>query len=306
MGTFVFLRRCIMLATMPTFEIDKNLSQKLKRGLQSQGFELSRPDYTQFSGRKGKLVVTMWESGKLTVQGKGMEEWIPFYLEPELLKSFPFSHPQHDLVPRIGVDEAGKGDFFGPLVVAGVFADESQIKALIEIEARDSKTIGDGTIMIMAKKIKAICPYKVLTLLPETYNTLYPKFPNLNFLLAWGHATVIEELQQKTGAKRAIIDQFAHESRVIGALKKKSIEIHLEQRTKGESDPVVAAASILARAGFLEGLEKLSSMLDHPLPKGAAAHVVKYGRQIYSRLGEEGLLTLAKRHFKTWNEVVGD
>ncbi len=290
---------------MPTFVIDKAIGKKLKSDMESQGFELSRPDYTVFSGRKGKLVVTLWESGKLTVQGKGMEEWIPFYLEPEILKSFPFSHPQHDLVARIGVDEAGKGDFFGPLVVAGVFADEAGIKALIEIEARDSKTIGDPQIMVMAKKIKAACPHKVLSLFPETYNNLYPKFPNLNFLLAWGHATVIEELQQKTGAKRAIIDQFAHESRVIQALKKKQIEIHLEQRTKGENDPVVAAASILARAGFLEGLEKLSSMLDHPLPKGAAAHVVKYGRQIYSRLGEEGLYTLAKKHFKTWNEVVG-
>jgi len=290
---------------MPTFEVDKAIEKKLKADLEDQGFEISRPDYTLFSGRKGKLVVTLWQSGKLTVQGKGMEEWIPFYLEPEILKSFPFSHPQHDLVARIGVDEAGKGDFFGPLVVAGVYADETLIKKLIEIEARDSKTIGDAQIKVMAKKIKEVCPHKVLSLFPETYNNLYPKFPNLNFMLAWGHATVIEDLQTKTGAKKAIIDKFAHESRVLQALKKKGITIELDQRTKGENDPVVAAASILARAGFLEGLEKLSSMLDHPLPKGAAAHVVAYGRQIYSRLGEEGLLTLAKRHFKTWNEVVG-
>ena len=164
--------------------------------------------------------------------------------------------------------------------------------------------INDPQILIIARKIKQAFPHKVLSLFPETYNNLYPKFPNLNFLLAWGHATVIEEIQSKTGAKKALIDQFAHESRVIVALQKKGIEIELVQKTKGESDPVVAAASILARAGFLEGLEKLSSMLDHPLPKGAAAHVVQMGKQIYSRLGEEGLYTLAKKHFKTWNEVV--
>jgi ribonuclease HIII len=285
--------------------VDLSLEGKLKGDLEEQGFSFSKPLYTQFSARKDKLVVTLYSSGKLTVQGKGMEEWISFYFEPQILKSFPFTHPDIDHTPRIGVDEAGKGDFFGPLVIGGVYADEKGVEELLKIGVKDSKTLGDPQVKVLARKIKEKFPHKVLSLFPETYNNLYPKFKNLNYLLAWGHATVIEEIQQKTGAKRALIDQFAHESRVLNALQRKGLDIILEQRTKGESDPVVAAASILARAGFLEGLEKLSSMLDYPLPKGANAHVRTTGKRIYDRLGEEGLLTFAKKHFKTWDEVIG-
>jgi ribonuclease HIII len=140
---------------------------------------------------------------------------------------------------------------------------------------------------------------------PKKYNELYLKFRNLNRLLAWGHATAIAELITKTGCKEVIIDKFADESVVEFALKQKQVEAHLVQKTKAESDPVVAAASILARGAFLEGLEKLSEMIGMTLPKGASTQVIEAGRSLVLKYGEVKLEEVAKLHFKTKNEVLG-
>lgn len=285
-------------------KIDINLKDRLMEDLKQQGFEISFPQYTIFQAKKKQLTCTFYESGSLVVQGKKMDEFIKFYLEPEILKTFEYSYPEEhtDMTPRIGVDEAGKGDFFGPLCIAGIYADKTNIKKLIELKVKDSKRFSDSSITNIAKALKTI-PHVIIRLYPEKYNFLYSRFKNLNDLLGWAHATVIDDLQKKTHCKKAIIDQFAGKHVVEMALKKKQAEIDLVQRHKGEEDIVVAAASILARDSFIQGLEKLSSDISFVLPKGASNIVKKSARQLVDIKGKDILKTVAKTHFKTTIDV---
>lgn len=290
------------MAPSPCFvaKINLSLADKLREDLLTQGFELNTPPYTLFAALKSGVSCVLYTSGKLTVQGKNKDEFIRFYLEPEILGSLAYSHPEItlDLTPRIGIDEAGKGDFFGPLCIAGVQANTEQIQELVKIGVRDSKKMQDKAILELSAKIKQRVPHTVVRLTPIKYNELYEKFHNLNRLLAWGHATAIGELVEKTGCRNVIIDQFADESVVIVALERKRLEVNLTQRHKGEEDPIVAAASILARAAFVQGIEELGLMVSHTLPKGAAAHVLEAGRQLVAKKGPDVLKVVAKLHFK--------
>lgn len=191
-------------------KIDLSLADKLQGDLIAQGFEITKPPYTLFSALKKGISCTLYTSGKITVQGKDREEFITFYLEPEILKDLKFSYPEAhvDMTARIGIDEAGKGDFFGPLCIAGVQASESEIKKLLSIGVRDSKTMSDTTILKMHVKIKEIAHHSIIRIFPEKYNELYENFRNLNQLLAWGHAKAISELVKKTECTEVIIDKF--------------------------------------------------------------------------------------------------
>ncbi len=287
-------------------KIDTHLAEKLKKDLGDQGFVLSKPPYTIFSAIKKGISCTLYESGALTVQGKDKDPFIEFYLEPEILQSFRFTHPlaEVDFTPRIGVDVAGKGDFFGPLCTAAVYADKERIEKLVEMGVKDSKRLSDDTILKIGKKIKDLCPFTVVRLFPEKYNELYGKFRNLNRLLAWTHAAAILELSQKTPAQKAVIDQFAEKHVMETMCKQKNVTIPVEQRHKGEQDVVVAAASILARMGFLEGMEKLGQDLTIPLPKGASQQVIQTGLAIIARFGLETLDKYSKSHFKTRTDIL--
>lgn len=286
--------------------IDTSLSSKMQEDLISQGFTLSTPPYTLFSAQKQGVTCTLYTSGKLVVQGKAKDDFITFYLEPEILQKLSFSYPEIgvDMQARIGVDEAGKGDFFGPLCIAGIQAAENEIKKLLSIGVKDSKQMSDNSVKTLAKKIKEICPHTVIAISPKKYNELYENFRNLNQLLAWGHGTVISELAQKTSCQNVLIDQFASEHLVINALKKRNLTVNLKQRHRAEEDVVVAAASILARAGFLEGLERLSEKYQMTLPKGASSIVLQAGVNFVHKHGKETLIEVAKLHFKTTQQVL--
>lgn len=286
--------------------VDLTIADKLKSDLVSQGFEISNPQYTVFSAKKKGLSCTLYESGKLMVQGKDTAQFMEFYLEPEILKSFNYSYGELDLdlTQRIGIDEAGKGDVFGALCVAGVCAGGDEILALKKLGVRDSKLINDAEILRIGNQIQKTCKTHVLKLYPSKYNELYEKFANLNSLLAWGHATVIGQLVADTGCKEVIIDQFAAERVVIQALKRKELEVDLTQRTKGEEDIVVAAASILARQAFLESISALSREFEINLPKGAAAITIKIGRHFVAKHGRENMGKVAKLHFKTVTTIL--
>ncbi len=282
-------------------KIDPSLKEKLENDLKEQGFVLTRPSHTFFSAKKKGVSCTFYESGSFTVQGKEMQEFIEFYLEPEVLKKLTFSHPEIDLdlTPHIGLDEAGKGDFFGPLCVAAVYADKEGIIQLQKMGVKDSKNFSDAAIQTLAKKIRSEYAYTVIRLFPQKYNELYAKFKNLNRLLGWTHVAALGDLSQKTGCKKALLDQFANKNVVLQLMKQKKLEVDLEQKVRGESDLVVAAASILARDGFLDGMQKLSEEIGVTLPKGASSSVVKTGKKLFAMQGEELLKKVAKTHFKT-------
>lgn len=286
--------------------IDLSLAGKLKQDLIDQGFSITTPAYTFFSGQKKGVSCTLYRSGKLTVQGSGKDEFISFYLEPQILGTFTYTHPTVglNLEAKIGIDEAGKGDFFGPLCIAGVYADSQGIAKLIEWHVRDSKKMGDPEILKMARRIEQEFAHDVIAVFPEKYNELYGKFGNLNHLLAWGHARTIGNLVEKTGCANVLIDQFADERVVERAVEKLSLKIELTQRTKGEEDPVVAAASILARSAFVRGIDKLSDEFAFPLPKGASQKVIDAGVAFVRKFGEEALPRVAKLHFRTREQVL--
>lgn len=286
--------------------ISVELASKLKHDLTSQGFKLTQPAYTLFQAKKPGVSCTLYTSGKLMVQGKEKHDFITYYLEPEILGQLAYSYPETRInhTPHIGVDEAGKGDVFGPLCVAALYANSDQISRLMKIGIRDSKRIVDKKIIQMAETIKKEFSYSIIQIFPKKYNTLYEKFNNLNALLGWGHATAIEELVKKTGCKEVLIDQFANERVVESALERKHLEVNLSQRHRGEEDIVVAGASILARAAFVQGIDALSQTYGLSLPKGASAQVIQVGKQFVSTHGSEALEDIGKLHFKTIQQIL--
>jgi len=207
-------------------------------------------------------------------------------------------------IERIGIDESGKGDYFGPLVIAAVFVDATTQRELALMQARDSKKLSDGRILEMAPDIKTICPHSVIAIGPQKYNELYATIKNLNRLLAWGHAKALENLLECVTCERAIADQFGDERLILSALQDKGRKIVLEQRTKAESDLAVAAASILARAEFLLRLKRLSSEIGTTLPKGASPTVELAAKMIIKKHGRNRLGSVAKLHFKTTKSVL--
>ena len=211
----------------------------------------------------------------------------------------------HTSIERIGIDESGKGDYFGPLVIAAVFVDATTQSELTLMNVRDSKKISDGRILDIAPDIRLICPRSIIAIGPQRYNELYEKIRNLNCLLAWGHAKALETLLEKVSCGRAIADQFGNEQLILDALQKKGRTVTLEQRHKAESDLAVAAASILARAEFLFRLRYLSDEIGTMLPKGASPAVELAGRMIVKKHGEERLGSVAKLHFRTTQAVLG-
>ncbi|MCS6290095.1 MAG: ribonuclease HIII [Nitrospira sp.] len=207
---------------------------------------------------------------------------------------------------RIGIDESGKGDYFGPLVIAAVFVTPALEHDLALMQVRDSKKISDGRILEMAPDIRLLCPHSLVAIGPQRYNELYAKIKNLNRLLAWGHARALENLLQQVECDLAIADQFGDERLILNALQEKGKQIRLVQRTKAESDLAVAAASILARAEFLQRLDRLSQELSTTLPKGASAAVELAGRMVVKKYGRDRLRSVAKLHFKTTEQVLGE
>lgn len=214
--------------------------------------------------------------------------------------------PDLSSLDRIGIDESGKGDYFGPLVIAAVFVTPSTQQDLTLMQVRDSKNISDGRIMEMAPDIRLVCPHSIVAIGPQRYNELYAKIKNLNRLLAWGHARALENLLQQVDCDLAIADQFGDERLILNALQEKGKQIRLMQRPKAESDLAVAAASILARAEFLQRLHKLSEGLNTTLPKGASPAVELAGKMVIKKYGRERLGTVAKLHFKTTKQILGE
>jgi len=205
---------------------------------------------------------------------------------------------------RIGIDESGKGDYFGPLVIAAAHVTPEIEPELRLMEVRDSKRISDGRVLEIARELRQVCKHSIVTINPQKYNELYPKFRNLNRLLAWGHARALENLLEQVDCPLAIADQFGDERFVLNALLEKGKKIQLVQRTKAEADLAVAAASILARAEFLLRLKRLSDEIGTTLPKGAT-HVELAARMVVKKHGEAMLENVAKLHFKTTKSVLG-
>jgi ribonuclease HIII len=295
-----------------THPLSLGQATKLRLLLEELGFEFSPKEYTLFFAQKNRLSVAVYEKGpKVLVQGKRVEEFVQFELEPKILGEAELGyeevHSPEMFEPHFGVDESGKGDFFGPLVIAGVYVDHGIARNLLNAGVQDSKRIGsDARIRALAQTIRKSANGLIETVLigPQRYNELYEKFGNLNKLLGWGHARVIENLLEKRpDCPRSLSDQFADVRVIEQSLLRHGRKIDIEQRTKAESDLAVAAASILAREAFINWLERRGKELGFRLERGASVSVKDTAKKLVETKGPDALREVAKVHFRTAHEV---
>lgn len=295
-----------------TCKLNDAQAAALEQYLRANDYVFREVPYARFAGEKNKTNVVFYESGKLVVQGKGTQEFVEFVLEPQILQEVKLGYEAvldpDLLLPRIGVDESGKGDFFGPMCIAGVYVNEAILAAWKDKGIRDSKHIGsDRRIAELARQIRETpgCVWSVVPIGNEAYNRLHHSMRTVNSILAWGHARVIENLmgqayRMNPPPVRAISDQFAAtKSTVENALMKMGKTIELIQRHKAEEDMAVAAASILARNEYVTRLAALEKQWGLKLPKGASAQVDAAAREFIARHGVENLPKVAKMHFRT-------
>jgi ribonuclease HIII len=298
-----------------TAPLNDEQARQLRALVEELGFEFSSKPYTLFFAQKNKLSVAVYEKGpKVLLQGKGIEEFVQFELEPKILGEAKLGyeeiHSPEMFAPHFGIDESGKGDFFGPLVIAGVYVDPGIARKFLDAGVQDSKRIGsDARIRSLADSIRkdSVGLFDLVLIGPAKYNELYKKFGNLNSLLGWGHARVIENLlAKKPECPRALSDQFADARVIEQSLLRHGRKIDIQQRTKAESDVAVAAASILAREAFIGWLERRGKELGKRLKRGVSEDVKETARELVKTKGAEILPEVAKVHFRTAHEVAPD
>ncbi len=244
--------------------------------------------------------VTLYTSGKLLFQGR--EDF------NSLMKDIRGGDVE-DIKSHIGVDEVGKGDYFGPLVVVACFTDMEFARKTKLLGFGDSKKITDSKILKLFNNIKEYPYYYSNIVYPKEYNRLVSEYGNVSVLLAKQHSLVIEKGLEDLKSKGikceyVVVDQFSSsKSRVLNELGVLAREIEFRQFHKGESDIAVAIASVIARAIFLNELESMSSKYDFQFPKGAS-NVIESAREFLSIYGKEKLELVAKTSFKTTKSVI--
>ena len=297
-------------------EIALKQINRLKEALLNSGLKVSDPIKNEFSYQVNisnnieKISVQVFfgrKGNKLVIQGN---KDLKLYNK---VSDFVFGEKflnidKTELEPEnsyIGTDESGKGDYFGPLVVAGVCVSQESGQYLKRIGIRDSKELTDQQIKILATEIKNVHDifYDIVIISPEKYNKLYAKMGNLNKIMGWAHARVIENLLIKCEVNEAISDKFGNEKLILDALQQKGRLINLKQVTKAEKFTAVAAASVLAREIVLKWFQFQSKKYKIKLPKGASQDVNQIAKKIYKNYGNETLSNLVKLHFKTSKKI---
>ncbi|HET7534827.1 MAG TPA: ribonuclease HIII [Candidatus Didemnitutus sp.] len=298
--------------TTYTIKLDDVQMEKLRAAVAAKYWEEVEVPYARFAFKGPKVNVTAYTSGKVVVAGKETEDFVQNVIEAQVtgLAKLGYDDVHHPewFEPHAGLDESGKGDLFGSVVAATVIAEKTAIDAWRAAGVRDSKSIEDSQILKLEELIRSTpgAVVEVVHLGMEKYNELMLKpRANLNRLLAWQHARALEAALQKKWVTRGLLDQFSKEPLVQRELKKRGLErFNLEMRTKAESDPVVAAASVVARAEFVRQVRDLAREFGERLQFGAGAQAKAQAAQIIERFGARALGRFAKLHFRTSYEVV--
>ena len=295
-----------------TFPLNESQQTALAKLLSEGNYQPKEVPYARAAAEGPDCNIVLYESGKCVVQGKGAQDWVTFTLEPEILQEAKLGYERivnpEAFAAHMGVDESGKGDFFGPLVIAAAYVNPGLVHEFRKLDVRDSKTISsDRKAEEMADAIADLLGdrFTVIAIGPAAYNRMYAKIRNVNRMLAWGHARAIENLLEKVpDCPRALSDQFGPKQQIERALMAKGRKIQLDQRTKAESDPAVAAASILARATFVRALRELQKRHGVAIPKGVSQKVKDSAIDLVRKKGPMALIETAKCHFKTTDEVL--
>jgi len=287
------------------------------------GFSFEEAPHAFWRGRGDGCIATFYQSGKVVLQGPNADVFagqIDGEAEAKrtvstrnkvaedrgaLFEEAMALHPQPVPERWVGIDETGKGDYFGPLIIVAAAIERSRVPLLIELGIADSKKLSDKLMRKITPDLKACCVYSTVIIRPERYNELYAKIGNLNRLLAWGHARALEDVLEKApDCTYGLSDQFARDPKVVERqLMERGRSIRYDQRTKGESDPAVAVASVLARDTFLTEMKRLEKWAGRALPKGAGGPVLAAARDIANGSEPELLRRVAKLHFKTTQDI---
>ena len=297
-----------------TAKLPDDQMDRLRRICEGRGWKPFEVAYARFAFKGPDVNVTAYTSGKVVIAGKGTEEFVSMTLEPEVtgvakLGYDEVLHPDW-FEAHAGLDESGKGDFFGPVVAATVVADKAAVEGWRKAGVQDSKKITELRILQLDKIIletPGVVVKSCYCSMPK-YNELMARpRANLNSLLAWQHATALLQALAEKRVTWGLLDQFSEQPLVQRELVRKGEKVFdLRMRTKAEEDPVVAAASVVARAEFVRQMRKLSEQFGGPLQKGAGSLVKAQARQIIERFGARALGNFAKLHFRTAYEVVSE
>jgi len=294
-----------------TYKLDTEQQKTLIDILKYGNYRPIAREYTLFAAETENCNIALYTSGKCLVQGQGAHDFVTFILEPQILEAAGLGYEDvlnpEALKPHMGIDESGKGDFFGPITIASAFTNESIIKEMRAMDVKDSKNItSDKKAIAMGRDLRKLLgnKFSVVRIGPEAYNRLYMKMRNVNTLLSWGHARAIENLLDVIPDCQAISDQFGKKEQVERALMKKGRSIELIQRHKAESDLAVAAASIIAREAFLNALKDMERKFGITFPKGASAQVKEAAVELIRKNKPDILLKTSKCHFKTTDQVL--
>ncbi len=273
--------------------------QALEDKLREEGFEFSPLAYAFFQAKGREVVVSLYESGKLVVQGGGAGAFLAEFIPDLSGELSPSSDPTGAEGEGIGTDEAGKGDTFGGLVVAGVAVPEDGIPELREAGVADSKAISDRRIRILAPWIEGNLATKVRILSPSEYNRMHAESGNnVNRLLTGLHSEIVESLVKETGLARVVVDRFGSDLPVTRRLREKHPGLEILEIPRAETHACVAAASILARSGFLDSMAELSREWAVDFPLGSGSPVPPAMNTFLDFHGTEAMERVAKLHFR--------
>lgn len=307
--------------------LDEAAGQRLADDLNRAGYRFRHVANARYQARGEGVVATLYRSGKLVVQGAGLDSWLERHLGPVLAaRATGRDRPppgKAEVEPRngngrnggldpeeerrlaslpaaaIGSDEAGKGDTFGPLVVCALAAPEDGLAALREAGVWDSKRLTDQRVRVLAGWLRREYAHLERVIGPDEYNQLHREHGgNLNHLLAAVHAELVAELHRRTGLKAAIVDRFSATAPVGRLLRQSLPDLVVHELPRAEVHPAVAGASVLARDRFLENLQRLSEVMAVDLPRGSGSPVPPALRRFLEIHGPEQIGRVAKLHFK--------
>jgi ribonuclease HII len=148
-----------------------------------------------------------------------------------------------------GVDEAGRGCVIGPLVIAGVCAQQEALSILKELGVKDSKLLTPKKREFLAAEIMRLTRYVVVKLSPAEIDQVVErgrKLHKLNRLEAQNMARVIDALEPDEAyvdAADVLEDRFKHHIQECLNCKARVVAKHKADRIY----PVVSAASIIAK-----------------------------------------------------------
>ncbi len=259
--------------------------------------------------------VNIYQSGKVMFQGNHAEavseELLPQHSQlntnktkkKNMANSFLEQTLMYDQFNCIGSDEAGSGDYFGPLTVCAAFVTKEHVPILKTLGVDDSKKLTDTKIVELAEQLVTFIPYSLLTLHNEKYNIQQAKGWTQVKMKAVLHNEAIKNVLKKIDSSQLdyiVIDQFAkREVYSHYALSDIPLPKKTKFETKGESKSLaIAVASIISRYAFVTYMDKISKNINMTIPKGAGAKVDVIAAKIIKKYGLSRLDTISKKHFK--------